>query len=191
MAWISSLNHPSHFSATLSVESADPVPLTELMPLAYEDMRALARQLLRRHRRNLAPHATSLVHEAYARLAAAKGIPLTNTNQLLRLAARAMRFVLVDQLRRDNAQKRGGTARRCSLDTAIPLQGGTPDLVEVDDALKRLGEVDAAKASLVELRFFGGLTIEEAAEALEISPATAKRHWTIAKAWLYRELGGS
>lgn len=176
-------------SSSREVEAPDAA--ADLLPLAYDELRSLARDLLRRHRAG-GPQATSIVHEAYARVARGQSSPFLDVGQFLRTAARAMRFVIVDRLRREYAQKRGGGAMRCEIDSRIAartMHGA--DLLVVDETLTRLAGVDPKKAALVELRFFGGLTFEEAATALGVSLATVKRDWALARAWLYRELSGS
>ena len=164
--------------------------LGEAFPRAYGDLRALAGHLLRR-RRGLPLHTTSLVHETWLRLARRAAAPLRDDEHLLAVAARAMRCVLVDHARRRAARKRdGGRASEPpdELAGADPLPG--IDCLALHEALERLATIDERKARVVELRFFGGLEVEEVADVLAVSPATVKRDWPLAKAWLYRELGG-
>lgn len=159
-----------------------------MLPFAYDELRALARDLLRRHRAG-GPQATSIVHEAYARLAVGDTASFADAGQFLRTAARAMRYVLIDRLRRESAKKRGGRAGREDLDSRVCVESKHgADLLVIDELLTRLSSVAPNKALLVELRFFGGLTFDEVATALGISLATAKRDWALARAWLFREL---
>ncbi len=170
-------------------DDRDALPLAEAFPRSYDDLRALAEHLLRR-RQGVPLHATSLVHEAWLRIARRGASPLRNGEHLLALAARAMRCVLVDDARRRAALKRdrGLAPGRGELPGPDPLPG--IDCLALHEALEQLAAIDARKARVVELRFFGGLDIEEVASVLSISPATVKRDWPLAKAWLYRALGG-
>jgi RNA polymerase sigma factor (TIGR02999 family) len=185
---------PSPDVTTLLQESraGEPV-LDELLPLVYDELRRLARVQRARLRPYETLNTTALVHEAYLKLAGRNRASWTDRIHFFRIAARAMRDVLVDYARRQQAQKRGGDAPHVSLDDAPPL-GGLPD-VEVDEvlavneALTRLETVDERQARVVELRYFVGLSIQETAEVLEVSPATVKRDWTSARAWLFREIG--
>lgn len=166
-----------------------PRAAAELIPFAYDDLRALARDLLRRHRRPEASRATSLAHEVYARLVRGDA-RYSDAGHLLRTAARAMRFVLVDEWRRRRAERRGGGAEASSRGPdAAPAPRPGVDVEAVHEAIGRLAAFDRQKADVVELRFFGGLSVDETAGALGVSPATVKREWALAKAWLYRELG--
>jgi RNA polymerase sigma-70 factor (ECF subfamily) len=161
-----------------------------LFPLIYEDLRRLAESYLRRERAGHTLQPTALVHEAYVRLVNAEGLQVADRAHFFRLAARAMRNLLVDHARRRNAQKRGADpVLRTS--SALDRVGVWDEarLLELHDALETLAAQDARKAQLVEMRFFGGLTIEEAAAALGIGHATAERDWAFAKAYLLRELG--
>ncbi len=175
---------------TTHADDRGALPLGEAFPRAYDDLRVLAEHLLRR-RAGAPLHTTSLVHEAWLRLARRSSAPLRDDEHLLAVAARAMRCALVDHARRRAALKRdlgrvqGSAADLASLD---PLPG--IDCLALHEALERLAMIDERKARVVELRFFGGLDVEEVAEVLRISPATVKRDWPLAKAWLYRELGG-
>ena len=163
--------------------------LTELMPLVYAELRRIASHHLRDERGDHTLQATALVHEAYLRLIGQKDAHWQNKEQFVRVASQLMRRILVDYSRGRHAQKRGGHAGKVYLQEAV-LAGGSraAEVVALDDALNRLAELDAQQARLVELRFFGGLSVEETASVLAISPATVKRHWNVAKAWLAREL---
>ncbi len=175
---------------TTHADDRGALPLGEAFPRAYDDLRALAEQLLRR--RHGAPlHTTSLVHEAWLRLARRGAAAMRDDEHLLAVAARAMRSALVDHARRRAALKRDRGRAQVpvgELASFDPLPG--IDCLALHEALDRLAEIDERKARVVELRFFGGLDVEEVADVLAISPATVKRDWPLAKAWLYRELGG-
>jgi len=172
--------------------SGDKAALDELMPLVYNELRRLALNLLRHERENrntIQP--TALVHEAYIRLVDQKATSWENRAQFYGLAAQLMRNILVDRARKMLAQKREGLRARLSLSAAE----GTSDakdmnLIELDDALRNLTHLRPRHGKIVELRFFGGLTIDETAAVLQISHATVEREWTFAKAWLKREISG-
>ena len=160
-----------------------------LLPLVYDELRRLAAAYLRRERPGQTIQATALVHEAYLRLLKDKPDRWQNRAHFCAIAAHSMRQILIERARARGALKRGGVQARVTLDEGL-LAADSPhiDLLALDEALQRLEAIDPEQARLVELRFFGGLTIEEAAEAMNISAATVKRHWTIARAWLAREL---
>jgi RNA polymerase sigma factor (TIGR02999 family) len=169
----------------------DPKAVSELMPLVYDELRRLAASYIRRERPGQTLQATALVHEAYVRLVGDKAQSWQNRTHFLAIAALSMRQILVQRARARKAAKRGGDPERITLDERlIPAGhgGDTVDLVALDDALQKLASLDARQAKVVELRYFGGLSVEEVAHVLEISPATVKRDWTIARAWLKREL---
>jgi RNA polymerase sigma factor (TIGR02999 family) len=174
-----------------NVRRGDPEALATLMPLVYDEMRRLARSYLRRERPGQTLQATALVHEVYMRLLQDAQLSWENRAHFFGIAARSMRQILIERSRARNAAKRGGDQVRVTLDpglVAVPSQG--VDLEVLDDALTRLAAFDTELAEVVEIRFFGGLSIEEAAEALKVSPATIKRRWTVARAWLARDLEG-
>jgi RNA polymerase sigma factor (TIGR02999 family) len=159
----------------------------ELMPLVYEELRRLAHQCLRRERPGHTLQTSALLNEAYLRLVDQKNIHWQDRSHFFGIAARLMRQVLVDYARKRRYAKRGGDARRVSLDEAmIASEERAADVVALDDALKSLAEIDPRQSQIVELRFFGGLSIEETAEVLAVSPGTVMRDWTLAKAWLRR-----
>ncbi|MDX2152695.1 MAG: sigma-70 family RNA polymerase sigma factor [Bryobacteraceae bacterium] len=163
--------------------------LEQLMPLVYDELRRLADYYLRRERSDHTLQGTALVHEAYLRLVDQNRVQWQNRAHFFGVAAQMLRRILVDHARAHRTAKRGGGALTLALDEAI----GTPeqkdlDLVALDDALNGLAQLDAQQAKIVELRYFSGLTIEETAEVLDISPATVKRDWVVAKAWLFREV---
>jgi RNA polymerase sigma factor (TIGR02999 family) len=164
--------------------------LDQLMPLVYNELRAIANRYLSRERNDHTLQSTSLVHEAYVRMIDQRHVQWQNRAHFLGIAAQMMRRILVDHARAEHRLKRGGPLPSLSLDAAVAV--ATPsreiDLLALDEALDRLAAIDAQQSRLVELRFFSGLTIEEAAVALEISAGTVKREWSTAKAWLFREM---
>lgn len=162
--------------------------LDKLLPLVYNELRRLAHSYLTRERRNLTLQTTALVHEAYLKLIDQRSVNFENRSQFFALSATAMRRILLDNARRHTADKRG-SGLKISLEdapeTAVKLN---EQLIELDLALQELAEFDENQAKIIELRYFGGLTIEETAEILKISPATVKREWSIARAWLYQKI---
>jgi RNA polymerase sigma factor (TIGR02999 family) len=164
---------------------------SRLMPLVYDELRRLAAGYLRRERPGQTLQATALVHEAYVRLVRPADQPWTGRTHFLAIAAVSMRQILVDRARRRHAAKRGGGAERITLDDAMlpsPTSGSSVDLMALDRALDELAALDPQQARIVELRYFGGLTVEETAEVVGVSPATVKRHWTLARAFLKKAL---
>ena len=167
----------------------DSKALDELFPIVYTEVRKLARSYLRRERPDHTLQPTALVNEAYMRLVDQRHVDWQNRAHFFGIAAQVMRRVLVDHARMRQADKRGSGDRPVVLDEALALVAErTPDVVALDDALRALAELDPRQAQIVELRFFGGLSIEEAAEVIGLSPATVKREWSAARAWLRREL---
>jgi len=163
-----------------------------LLPIVYEELRRLAAAYIRRERPGQTLQPTALVHEAYLRLMKDKPGRWQNRAHFCAIAAHSMRQILIERARARGAQKRGGARHRVTLDDALVAGGERSiDLIALDEAMERLAAFDPEQARLVELRFFGGLTVEETAEAMDISPATVKRHWAVACAWLARELQGS
>ncbi len=159
----------------------------ELMPLVYEELRRLAHQCIRRERPGHTLQTSALLNEAYLRLVDQKNIHWQDRAHFFGIAARLMRQVLVDYARKRGYAKRGGDAHRVPLDEALIVsEERAADVVALDDALKSLAEIDPRQSQIVELRFFGGLSIEETAEVLAVSPGTVMRDWTLAKAWLRR-----
>jgi RNA polymerase sigma factor (TIGR02999 family) len=174
-------------------KTGDPKAVADLMPLVYDELRRLAASYIRRERRGQTLQATALVNEAYVRLIGEKAQNWQNRTHFLAIAALSMRQILVQRARARKAAKRGGDPERITLDEQLLPAGAaggarTIDLVALDAALDKLAELDARQAKVVELRYFGGLSVEDTASALDISPATVKRDWTIARAWLKREL---
>jgi len=162
------------------------------MPLVYAELRKLASAYLRGERSDHTLQPTALVHEAYLRLATLRSSKFDNRVHFFGAAATAMRRILVDHSRRHRAGKRGSGVATVDLDLAESV-GIDPrvDLLSLDQALERLAAISPVKERVVELRYFGGLSIEETAELLDVAPATVKRHWAFARVWLYRELGES
>jgi RNA polymerase sigma factor (TIGR02999 family) len=163
--------------------------LDELMPLVYDKLRRLARRYMRREASGHTLQTTGLVNEAYQRLVDQKHVRWQNRAHFFGIAAQLMRRILVDHARARQRVKRGGGALVVSLNEAGAIaRESSTDLIALDDALARLAEVDGRKSRVVELRFFGGLSIKETAEVLQVSPGTVMHDWTLAKAWLYRAL---
>ena len=170
----------------------DGAALERLMPLVYDELHQLARSHRYRWRgHEAAPGTTSIVHEAYLRLVDQDHVDWRSRSQFYCIASRAMRSVLVDNARAHGAHKRGGDRRRVSTDDVVLVsRERSQELIDLDEALTRLAAADEELGSVVECRFFGGLTVEETAAALSMSPATVKRRWSLAQAWLYKELKG-
>jgi len=159
------------------------------MPLVYDDLRRLAHHYISRERPGHTLQTTALVNEAYLRLVNQKNVHWENRAQFFGLAAKLMRHILIDHARSLAYAKRGGGARKVSLDEAAILSSEqAADLIALDDALEKLAREFPRKCRIVELRYFGGMTVEEAAEVLQVSPVTVMRDWNVAKAWLHREL---
>jgi RNA polymerase sigma factor (TIGR02999 family) len=175
-----------------AIGQGDPRAAGQLLPLVYDELRKLATQKLAQEKPGQTLQATALVHEAYLRLVGVNDAAhWDNRAHFFAAAAEAMRRILVEQVRRKRSVKHGGAQARVDIATAeIAAPEPIEDLVALDEALNKLALQDPPKAELVKLRYFAGMTIEEAAEALGISPATAKRYWTYAKTWLYQEIAG-
>lgn len=162
-----------------------------MMPLVYDELRALARRQLGSERSDHSLQPTALVHEAYMRLADAGTLSVNGRSHFLRLAARAMRQILIEAARARGAQKRGGEWRRVTLEGDLAGAEQVPwDVIDLHEALTRLAALDPVLERLVELRFFTGLTVEEAASVLEISPRKAAKDWAAVRLWLRKELSG-
>lgn len=163
----------------------------QVLPLVYDELRRIAARELRRNRGGHTLQATAIVHEVYLRLSGCEGFRLASRTHFFALAARLARQILVDHARRRHRLKRGGQTERLTLtEVAGFVKPRDPDLLTVDEALEKLEKLDPRKASVVELRFFAGLTLDETAEHLGISPETVGREWRRARAWLYNELEG-
>ena len=170
-------------------QAGNTAALEELVPLVYAELRRIAGRYVRRERAGHSLQATALVHEAYIRLLKDEDLTFENRAHFLGIAARSMRQILVEHARARGAEKRGGERQRVTLDEGVAAGGPVDvDLLALEEALERLAALNADHARIVELRFFGGLTNEETAAALDISPATVKRAWAVARAWLFREL---
>jgi len=169
----------------------DAAALAKLTPLIYSEMRRLAQHYMARERSSPTLETGAILNEAFLRLVHWKNARWQNRSHFYGLAAQMMRRVLVDHARSRGYHKRGGGVRPVALDEAVVVSPErSSDLVALDDALLRLASVDERKSRVVELRFFGGLSVEETAEVLAVSPFTVARDWTLAKAWLQRELSG-
>src|SRR5687767_2234078 len=167
----------------------DKEALDTLMPVVYDELRRQAARYLRRERVGHTLQTTALIHEAYLRLIDQKNVHWQNRAHFFGIAAQLMRRILVDHARTRKRAKRGGSDIRVPFDEANAMaQGQDLDIVALDEALERLAEIDEQQSRIVELKFFSGLTVEETAEVLGISPATVKRDWSMAKAWLHREI---
>lgn len=164
--------------------------LDNLLPLVYEELHRQAARYLRRERRDHTLQATALIHEAYLKLIDQRDVQWASRTHFYAIAAQAMRRILVDYARTKHRDKRGGDALKLSLSeaTAVAVKEKSVDLIALDEALDKLATRDAQQARIVELRYFSGLSLEETAEAMHISRATVARDWTMAKAWLLREL---
>lgn len=198
----SSLPRRSGAEAGRSADGAAGAKAGELMPQVYDELRRLAGNYLRHERPGQTLQATALVHEAFLRLSKEKNQPWKNRTHFLAIAALSMRQILVQRARARHAEKRGGGAEKITLDESVMEgnslsrrspegeggRGGGVDVLALDTALEKLAALDPQQAKIVELRYFGGMTVEEVAESLDISPATVKRHWTVARAWLHKEL---
>jgi RNA polymerase sigma factor (TIGR02999 family) len=172
--------------------NGDAAALEQLMPLVYRELRRLANYHLAHERPHHTLDSAALVNEAYLKLIDQRNVNWQNRSHFFAIAARMMRRILVDYARARNVAKRGGGVSPVSLtDTQRTLGTRASDVVEIDEALDRLKAIDSRKSDVVELRFFGGLSIEETAAILKISPNTVMRDWVAAKAWLHRELTGA
>lgn len=174
------------------IEGGDPAAAEQLLPLVYAELRKLAAARMANESPDHTLQATALVHEAYLRLVGADTAPHWNSRgHFFAAAAEAMRRILIDSARRRTSQKHGGQAERVNLDEACSMIAAPSDeLLALDEALARLAQEDPTKAELVKLRYFAGLSVEEAAGVIGVSRATADRYWSYAKAWLYCAVSG-
>jgi len=169
----------------------DELALEQLMPLVYDELRQMARRYMRGQPAGHTLQATELIHEAYLKIARSGDQNWENRAHFFGVAARAMRQILVDYARSKGSQKRGGWQERVTLaDDVATTKNSSKEIVALDDALKVLEQIDARRSRVVELKFFGGLTVEEIAEVLKVSPETVNRDWRFARTWLLRELAG-
>ena len=172
-----------------AIEQGDAQAADKLLPLVYEELRRLAARKMSQEPPGQTLQATALVHEAYIRLLGSEARNWNGRMHFFCAAAEAMRRILIDNARRKQRLKRGGGQQKIGLEDAeIAIEAPSEDLIALDEALAKLARADKVKADLVKLRYFAGLTLEQAAGILELSQTTAKRHWTYARAWLYRQI---
>jgi RNA polymerase sigma-70 factor (ECF subfamily) len=171
------------------LQNGRPDAASQLTPLVYDELHRLARQQMRHERPDHTLQATALVHEAYLRLVNLPERTWRNRTHFIAIAAQVLRRILIDHARARRTAKREGTLHRVPLEEPLLMTDEQSDeLVALDEALERLARFDARQSQVVELRYFGGLTVEETAEAMGISPKTVKREWSVARAWLHREV---
>ena len=171
------------------VQNGRPDAAPQLIPLVYDELRRIARQQMRSERSDHTLQATALVHEAYFRLVNQRERTWQNRTHFIRIAAQVMRRLLIDHARARRTAKREGGLQRVPLEDPLLLsEAQSEELLALDEALERLAELDERQSRVVELRFFGGLSVEETAEALGIAPRTVKRDWLVARAWLHRAM---
>ena len=170
----------------------DETALDELLPLVYQELRQMAHRHLKKHSADDAFQTTELIHEAYLKLAAGEEKQWQNREHFFGVASKAMRHILVDLARSKQRVKRGGQAEKITLEDNMVASSQRPDeIVRLDDALKQLALMDERKSRVVEMKFFGGLNVEEIAKVLKISPKTVKRDWQFSRSWLLRELSNA
>lgn len=175
-----------------AANEGEPEALDQLAPLVYDELRWMAHRQMSQEHRPRTLSTTGLVHEAYLKLVSGPNLPSENRRHFYAAASRAMRQIMVNEARRRNAEKRGGKAEHLLLDsTEIGFNAVSSEILSLDEALNRLEAVDQRLAQVVECRFFGGLTVDETAEAVTCSSRTVKRDWRLARAWLYNEMGGA
>lgn len=185
----SSSEEPRPNPAIVKAVRSGRTAVDEMVPVIYEELRRIAHHRLRAEQTGHTLGTTGLVHEAYLRLVGSEHLEFEGRAHFLAVAARAMRHVLIDSAMTRRAQKRGGGAQPLSIDvTPIVAEARSEDLLALDEALQRLSAINERQARVVECRYFGGMSIEETASALDTSPATVKRDWMLARAWLNREL---
>lgn len=172
-----------------AIEQGDAKAADKLLPLVYEELRRLAAYKMSKESPGHTLQATALVHEAYIRLVGSEAQNWNSRTHFFAAAAEAMRRILIDNARRKQRLKRGGVQQKVDIDDSeITIEAPSEDLIALDEALTKLASTDKMKANLVKLRYFAGLTLEQAADILGLSKTTAKRHWTYARAWLYRQI---
>lgn len=185
---------PDEITSMLKAWSeGDRAAADQFMPLIYDELRRQARRFLNRERANHTLQTTALVHEAYLRLIEQRDVSWQNRAHFFGIAAQMMRRILVNHAVSRKRDKRGGTAEKIQLDETIQIRAADKgvDLIELDEALNRLEKLDERQSRVVELRYFGGMSIEETAEVMALSPATVKREWNMARTWLRAELIGT
>ena len=184
--------HPQNITQLLAEwREGNQSALNELYPLVYDELHRLARRYMSRERKGHTLQTTALINEAYVRLVGQQNVVWANRSHFFAISAQIMRRILIDHARRHAYAKRGGGAQRVSIDEALGVEELGPNFVALDDALSALEAVDGRGCRIVEMRFFGGLSVEETAEALQVSARTVMRDWRLAKAWLARELRAS
>jgi RNA polymerase sigma factor (TIGR02999 family) len=194
LPWMASIGHfpmgaERVTQLLLEISGGNRAAVDELLPVVYQELKRIAGGHLRNERPGHTLQPTALVHEAYLKMVNYRDISWQNRAHFMGVAATVMRQILMDYARTRSREKRGGGARQVTLDDALVVTDDrASDLVAIDEALSRLEQLDARQAKVVELRFFGGLSVEETAEAMGISAPTVKREWSSARAWLYREL---
>ena len=185
------MSSTSHEVTQLLIDwgNGDQAPLDRLMPLVHAELRRMARRYMSRQNPGHTLQTTALINEAFLKLVGSHDKHFQNRAHFFGVAAQAMRHILVDYARAKQYEKRGGGAQQVSLDEALTVSAErAAELVALDDALKELANIDSRKSRVVELRYFGGLSVEETAEVLNVSAVTVMRDWSLAKAWLHREL---
>ena len=188
------LNVASHQITHLLVDwsRGNELALEQLMPLVYDELRRMARRYMRRQTSGHTFQTTELIHEAYLKIAGQEEPNWRNRAHFFGVAAQAMRHILVDYARSKSNRKRGGLAEKITLaDNLVAAENRSEEIITLDDALKQLAVLDERKSHVVEMKFFGGLNIEEIAEVLKLSPETVKRDWRFARTWLLRELANA
>ena len=184
-------SQPNITELLVGYQRGDKEALDRLMPIVYDELRRQAARYLRREQAGHTLQTTALIHEAYVRLVDQRNVQWQNRAHFFGIAAQLMRRILVDHARTKKRVKRGGSNIRVSLaDATVAAKGPDLDIVALDEALERLAKLDEQQSRVVELRYFSGLTVEETAEVMGVSPATVKREWSVARAWLHRELSG-
>jgi len=184
-------SQPNITELLVGYQGGDKEALDQLMPIVYDELRRQAARYLRREQAGHTLQTTALIHEAYVRLVDQRNVQWQNRAHFFGIAAQLMRRILVDHARTKKRVKRGGSKVQVSLaDATVATTGPDLDIVALDEALERLEKLDQQQSRVVELRYFSGLTVEETAEVMGISTATVKREWSVARAWIHRELSG-